>query len=208
MIENMKNIKIISIDFQKEFSNPIGKHYKKRPCVNFIKKTLVPFLKENKIKITEIISDYRQPRPGDLDDCCYPGTQQYESEIPNEIKIKPIWIKCMNSPIWIRKNIGEANKKPGLPYQGPKEFTDWLNKVVGKPEEIDLVILIGLTLDCCVFSTAQELTWRGYKIKILKEGVDTYTGSLKEKEIILNHYPLINWAESISFEELKKLLEK
>ena len=199
-------IKIISVDFQKEFSNKIGKHYRPRPSVKFIKEILVPFLRQNKIKIAEIISDYRQPRPRDIDDSCYPGTEQYQSEIPEDIKLKPIWIKCMNSPIWTRKNIGKQNKKAGIPYQNPKLFIKWLHKIIGKPKEVDLVIMIGLTLDCCIFSTAQELNWQGYNIAILKEGTDTYSGDKKEKEIILNNYPLSNWAKPINWKELKETM--
>jgi len=63
----MPGIKIISVDLQKEFSAKSGKHYRSHSNVDFIKNILVPFLRENNIKIAEIVSDYRQPRPGDLD---------------------------------------------------------------------------------------------------------------------------------------------
>jgi len=197
-------IKIISVDFQKEFSAKGGKHYKPRPCVDFIKNTLIPFLRKNNVVIAEIISDYREPRPGDLDDSTRPGEEGYISEIPDDVKLKNVWIKSMNSPIWTRENIGMPNKKPGIPYQNPKAFTDWLNYSVGKPEDVDEIVLIGLTLDCCVFSVAQELCWRGYKVKILKEAVDTYSGKSEEKEMILNNPPLLNWAKAISWNELKQ----
>ena len=198
-----KNIKIISVDMQKEFSAEGGKHYMPHESVKFIKDTLIPFLRENKLKVAEIISDYRQPRPGDLDDSTRPGENGYESEIPEDVKIKKIWIKCMNSPIWTRKNIGKANKKPGIPYHDPKAFGKWLDSTIGKPEEVNEVVLIGLTIDCCVFCTAQELKWRGYTVKILQEAVDVYSADQKEKEIILNNPPLLNWAKTISWEKLK-----
>jgi nicotinamidase-related amidase len=198
-------IKIISVDLQKEFSAKGGLHYKPRPSVTFVKEILLPYLKERKIKIAEIISDYRAPRPADRDDSTKPGKWGYESEIPEDVKLKPIWIKCMNSPIWTRKNIGVANKKPGIPYQDPQRFIKWLYKVVGKPNKVE-IILIGLTADCCVFSTAQELNWQGYQVKILVEGVDSYSGNDKEKEQILNNYPLKNWANKIIWKELKEAL--
>jgi len=44
----------------------------------------LPCLKEKGIKIAEIISDYRQPRPGDLDDSTRPGETGYESGKPEE----------------------------------------------------------------------------------------------------------------------------
>jgi nicotinamidase-related amidase len=199
-------IKIISVDFQKEFSAKGGKHYRPRPCIDFIKDTLIPFLRKNNVKIAEIVSDYRKPRPGDLDDSTRPGEEGYISEIPDDVKLKNVWIKSMNSPIWTRENIGNPNKEPGVPYQDPRAFTDWLNSNIGKPEEVDEIILIGLTLDCCVFSTAQELCWHGYKVRILKEAVGTYSGNPEEKEMILNNPPLSNWAKAISWNELREKL--
>jgi len=199
-------VKIISIDLQKEFSASGGKHYRPHANVNFIKNTLLPFFKEKKIKIAEIISDYRQPRPGDLDDSTRPGETDYESEIPEDMKMKPVWIKCMNSPIWTRENIGNPKKKAGIPFQDTQAFTEWLEKTIGKPEDSEMVVLIGLTLDCCVFCTAQELTFRAYNVRILEEGVDVYSGKPEEKEMILNNYPLCNWADKITWDELKTLL--
>jgi hypothetical protein len=200
------NIKLISVDFQKEFSAKGGKHYQPRSNVGFIKKIIVPFLIKNDIKIAEIISDYRQPRPGDLDESTCPGEEGYVSEIPEDIRLDRVWIKCMNSPIWTRKNIGNPNKNPGLPYQDPKAFTCWLNSTIGKPQDVDAVVLMGLTVDCCVFCTAQELRFRGYTVKILREGVDTYSGNSQEKDMILSNMPLLNWAKVISWNELKKML--
>ena len=208
MRKNLNNkVRIISVDSQKEFSLQSGNHYKSRKSVGFIKNTLVPYLRKENIKIAEIISDYRQPRPGDRDDSTRPGELGYESEIPDDVKIKPQWIKCMNSPIWIRNNIGNPNKKPGIPYQDSESFTKWLDKVVGKPNSLDAVILIGLTADCCVFCTSQELSWRGYNVKVLSEGVATYSGSEKEKEMILSNPPFTNWAEAINLSNLKKMLK-
>lgn len=198
-------INIISVDLQKDFSVKGGKEFRPRPSVEFIRNVLIPFLRKRNIKIAEIVSDYRQPRPGDRGDCCHPGEEGYVSEIPDDVKSKNVWIKCMNSPIWTRKNIGIANKKPGLPYQDPEAFIKWLYATVGKPEEAEIV-LIGLTVDCCVFCTAQELNWQAYNVKILKEGVDAYSGDQKEKEMILNNLPLTNWATVISWDELKKKL--
>ena len=208
MVEKSKNhkaaIKIIAIDLQKEFTAPWGKCYKPRPSVEFIKNEVVPFLRKNEIKVAEIVSDYRQPRPGDRGDCNHPGTEAYASEIPEDVKDDLIWVKCMNSPIWTRKNIGDPDKRPGIPYQDPKSFIRWLYQVVGKPKQVDTVVLIGLTLDCCVLSAAQELNWQAYAVKVLVEGTDTYSGSQKEKGIILNNPPLSNWAGTIPWNALKE----
>lgn len=161
----------------------------------------MPFLLQNNIKITEIVSDYRQPRPGDRDDSCNPSTWGYESEIPDSVKDKPVWVKCMNSPIWVRDGIGDKTKKPGIPYQNPARFGQWLEAVVGKPEETEIG-LIGLTVDCCVLCAAQELSFRGYKVKIIKEAVDTYSGSQEEKDAICET-PAGNWAETVSWADYK-----
>jgi len=109
----------------------------------------------------------------------------------------------MNSPIWVRKNIGLANKKPGIPYQDTKAFNKRLDKVIGTPEDAGEIILFGLTVDCCVLCTAQELSRRGYKVKIINEAVDSYSGDKKEKEQIINNHPLVNWAKGISWKTLK-----
>ena len=201
-------MKFISVDFQKDFSSERGKHFKKRISVKFVKEVLIPYLIEHKIKIAEIISDYRLPRPADPDDSCRAGEWGYESEIPEDIKLRPIWVKCMNSPIWTRKNIGNSEKEAGLPYQDPEAFTNWANKLMGKPSDSDEVILFGLTADCCVFCTAQELSWRGYHVKVLAEGVSTYSGSEQEKKMILNNPPFTNWAEVISWGDLKRKLSQ
>lgn len=161
----------------------------------------MPFLLQNNIKITEIVSDYRQPRPGDRDDSCNPSTWGYESEIPDSVKDKPVWVKCMNSPIWVRDGIGDKTKKPVIPYQNPARFGQWLEAVVGKPEETEIG-LIGLTVDCCVLCAAQELSFRGYKVKIIKEAVDTYSGSQEEKDAICET-PAGNWAETVSWADYK-----
>ncbi len=203
---NTPNIKVISVDFQKEFSAPGGKHFRPHPNVDFIKDILVPYFRKHNIKVAEIISDYRQPRPGDHDGSTRPGEEGYVSEIPDDVKLKNVWIKCMNSPIWTREHIGDPSKQPGLPYQDPRAFTNWLSKTIGTPNDVDEVVLIGLTVDCCVLCTAQELDFRGYNVKILKEAVDVYSGNPQEKEMIINNYPLKNWANVITWDELQKSL--
>lgn len=69
-------IKLLCIDFQRDFTAREGVHYKLRPSVEFIKTVLVPFLRVNGLRVAEIISDYRQPRPGHNGDFCNPGMHQ------------------------------------------------------------------------------------------------------------------------------------
>ena len=105
-------MKIISVDLQREFTTPKGACYVPGKAVEFILETLIPHLRDRGIKLAEIISDYRQPRPGDRRDCLYPGTEMYLSEIPEDVKDRPVWVKCMNSPAWVRENIGVAGAPP------------------------------------------------------------------------------------------------
>ena len=83
-----------------------------------------------------------------------------------------------------------------------------MKRSIGKPEDTDEIVLIGLTIDCCVLSLAQELNWHGYNVRILEEATDAYSGNLQEKKQILNNFPLKNWAEPISWKQFKAEHEK
>lgn len=193
----------VAVDIQNDFASEGGKYYTPKPSVEFLKMTLFPFLKEKDIKINEIISDYRQPRQGDQGDCCHPGEWGYKSLIPDELR-NSLWIKAMNSPVWIRDGIGDAKSKPGLPYPDPQKFGQWLEENVGKPADV-IPVLIGLTADCCVLSTSQELSWRDYYPVVLKEGVDHASGKIEDRDKVLET-PVSNWADTISWNDLKEKL--
>ena len=193
----------VAIDLQNDFTSEGGLHFRLHECVDFLKQTLFPFLLKHNIKVSEIVSDYRQPRPGDSDESCVPGTWGYESIVPRG-QVKSQWVKCMNSPLWTRDNAGISGVQPGLPRQDVPGFSKWLDENVGKREDITPV-LFGLTIDCCVLSTAQELNWRGYYPVVLKEGVDHYSGMSDKKESVIIT-PLPNWAKVITWDELHPLL--
>lgn len=206
---------IISIDLQNDFYSPKGKWFNNRPCQEFIKNELIPFLKINDIKIAEIISDYRLPRPNEYEDYCIPGEWGYLSVIDESVKAGKIWIKAMNSPEWIREHGGEVQKKPGTPYQDPTAFSKWLKETIGDPEQSGEVVLVGLTMDCCVLCTAQQLYFRGYKVRILKEGTDVY--SVETMNSLLPHLDYKDvlfssthsmWSKMIIWNELKEELKK
>ena len=202
----MRPVKVVCVDFQKDFSKPGGLGYRMRPCVDFIKNELTPYFRLHGLKMAEIVSDYRLPRPGDEFECCVPGTSGYESEIPSDIKYENQWIKSMNSPVWTRENARQADKIAGLPYPNPNAFTEWVYRMIGRPEEISAVVLIGLTLDCCVLCAGQALSFRAYPVKFLVEGVDTYNGVLEEKESLLKN-PLSNWGEALSWAKFREMVE-
>ncbi len=198
-----KQYKLIGVDLQNDFTDKNGIFFVPGLAVVFLQENVFPYIKEKDIKINEIVSDYRQPRPGDSGDCCHPGEWGYESIIPRDI-VNSTWVKCMNSPIWVRGGIGQANIKPGLPYQDTVGFGDWLKENVGEPDSV-IPVLFGLTIDCCVLSTAQELSWRGYSPLVIKEGVAHSNGKITDRDKILKT-PLPNWADVISWGELKDKL--
>lgn len=192
----------VAVDIQNEFASKGGKHYTPKPSVKFLKSTLFPYLREHGIKVNEIISDYRQPRLGDTDDSCRPGEWGYESLVPNNLR-KSLWVKCMNSPVWVRKNIGKKDATPGLPYPDTKAFDRWIKKNIGKPGEV-VPVLFGLTIDCCVLSTVQEFRWRGYKPIIIREAVDHASGKVKDRDIVLEKTALRWWAKTMRWIDFVK----
>jgi hypothetical protein len=195
--------RLLAVDLQFDFTRKEGKHFNpKRKSPEFVRRTLLPFIKRNQIPVAEIISDYRQPRPGDLDSSCIPGTLGYASELSPEVA-GPRWIKCMNSPLFTRDGVGAFNVEPGLPRIDAPGFMRWIDEVIGKPDPKKPIILFGLTLDCCVLCTAQILRMLGYEVQILSEGTDTYRGGPKARA----YYEVVsNWATLISFREFKKLV--
>jgi len=197
---------IICIDLQNDFSTEGGRCYQRRPSVGFLVDEFFPFLEKEGISVTEIISDYRQPRPGDERDCCRPGEWGYESLVPDNIRRGTPWVKSMNSPIWTRSGIGDPTAIPGEPFQDPEGFGEWLEDHAGKRQDVRHAVLIGLTADCCVLSAVQELRWRGYDVVVLSEGTDVRSGDSSEKERFLSTPPFTFWGRGISFADLKELL--
>jgi nicotinamidase-related amidase len=195
-------MKIISVDFQKEFSCAGGLCYVERPCVPFIKDVIVPYLRERGLKIAEIISDYRLPRQGSSFHACVPGTPGFESEIPADVKHEDVWVKALSSPGWVREHGGRADREPGLPFPDPQAFSQWLERTVGSPAEGSEILLIGLTIDCCVLSVLEELRYRGYQPGVLHEGVDTYSGDAQEKEFLMKKV-VPYWGKPVSWDEVK-----
>ena len=204
--EKKSHMRILSIDFQNDFCSPDGRWFLSRPSHAFILDTLVPFLEEHDFKLAEIVSDYRLPRPNESEAYCVPGTKGFESAIPESARIQSRWIKSMNSPAWVRENGGNADKPAGVPYSAPTLLTQWMEQVFGKPQDAGEIVLVGLTLDCCVLCTAQELYFRGYKARYLLEGVDTYNGAEDEKRQMCTT-PLPMWGKPISWKEVQANLE-
>lgn len=192
---------ILSVDFQNEFAAEGGALYSPRPSVPFICDTLVPFAQARGHTIAEIVSDYRSTEPGGSSSCV-PGQWGYQSLIPADVKRPSVWVKAMPSPSWVREGAGQADQTPGAPYPDPNAFSAWLTATIGAPAADQTVILIGLMLEICVLSTLQELTYRGYKAKVLLEGTDTYAGTEAQKQHLFDAlFPF--WGEGITWAELK-----
>lgn len=193
---------IISVDVQNEFSAPGGGLYAPRPCIPFLTDTFVPFVRQHGYTIAEIISDYRTTAPNAGESMCVPGQWSYESLIASDIKHPWVWVKAEPSPAWTRAGAGDAHQLPGEPYSAPDTFTAWLAATIGPPDQHNEIVLVGLMLEICVLSTLQELKYRGYEVKVLVEGVDTYSGNAEQKRLFLETlFPF--WGQSISWHELQ-----
>jgi nicotinamidase-related amidase len=197
----MRN-EFIAVDVQNEFASDGGKFYTPKPSIGFLNKILFPYLREHDIKINEIVSDYRQPRPGDGGDGCCPGAWGYESLIPDELR-KSLWVKCMNSPIWIRDGIGNKDTIPGKPFPDSNAFGKWVEENLGTPDDVRPIIF-GLTIDCCVLSTVQEFRWRGFEPIVIREAVDHTSGREDDKNIVLEKTAIRWWARVFDWTEFKE----
>lgn len=191
-------MKFIWIDLQNDFASEWWYARRSRPCVSFIKNSLVPFFAENNIKTLEIISDYRLPRKKAKKEKCVPWTWWYQSILPDTIKTNPTRIKSMHSPLWVRKNRWTTNET-SYAYQDIEWFDNRIKNQIWSEKE---VILYWLTLDCCVLSIAQELSWRWFKVYLLNEWVDMFDGKKQSKDNFIQNN-IWFWAKPITFSEVK-----
>lgn len=198
----MIDFDLLCIDFQKEFADKDGINFNKGKSTDFIKNKLIPLLISKKLKVSEIISDYRLPRGKSKNESCVPGTKGFESMLPKELRYGEPWIKCMHNPLWTRKNIGTANKEPGLPYQDHLAFNDWIKSHLFFKK----AVLFGLTTECCVLQVASELYFRGFDVYCLYEATDPMNERLKYKDEIINHSTFTLYVKTIHFDEFLKML--
>lgn len=195
-------IQIVSIDLQNEFCTEGGALYRPRASVPFITDTLLPFVRKRGYRIVEIISDYRATEPGTGASTCVPGQWGYQSLIPTDAKHPSVWVKAEPSPAWTREGAGQAKQIPGQPYPAPNALSEWLATTIGSPTAGQEIILVGLMLEICVFSTLQELKYRGYHVKVLVEGVDTFSGNVEQKQQFLTTiFPF--WGQALSWQQME-----
>ena len=192
----------VCIDFQYDFADKNGVNFNKGKSVNFIKNTLIPFFQEQRIMVSEVMSDYRLPRGKSKNESCVPGTQGFKSLIPFEIRNGLPWIKCMHNPLWTRRNIGIVGKGLGKPYQDPNAFNNWINEHIKNKK----VVLFGLTADCCVLQVASELYFRGFDVYCIYEATDPMNERLEYKDDILNHSIFALYSKVIHFNELLEMI--
>ena len=196
------DFELISVDFQYDFAGEEGINFNKGSSVDFIKNTLIQFLKSGGLQVSEIISDYRLPRGKSKNESCVPGTKGFDSLIPQELRKGRPWIKCMHNPIWTRKNIGVENAKLGDVYQGPNAFDLWISQQI----EHKKIVLFGLTADCCILQTASEFYFRGYDVYVIYEATDPMNERLNHKDEIMYHSTLSIYAKTIHFDEFKNMV--
>lgn len=190
-------MRFISVDLQNDFATEWWFAYQERPSVDFIKKTLIPYFKENNIECSEIMSDYRLPSKKSNRSKCVPWTWWFESILPNDIKYVNQWVKSMHSPIRIRKNWW-ISAETSYAYPDPRLFETRLRHL---PNNENTIILFWLTLDCCILSAAQEFSWRWYDVYILEEWVDLFDwDQIRKKEFLKNNTRFR--AKTISFDTL------
>ena len=192
----------LSVDLQNEFCREGGALYRPRPCVPFLRDTFFPFVQARGSTVAEIISDYRVTEPGSDLSTCVPGTWGYQSLVPADLRHPSVWVKAEPSPAWTRAGAGQAAQLPGVPYPAPDAFGAWLSATIGPPTVHQEIILVGLMLEIYVLSTFQELKYRGYRAKVLFEGVDTYSGEHEQKQVLFETlFPF--WGQAISWPEVK-----
>jgi nicotinamidase-related amidase len=177
----LTRMRLVSVDFQNDFTSPGGVHYRGQPCVEFITGTVVPFARAHGIAVAEIVSDYRCPGGDDADATCVPGQWGYESAIPADVKPVAPWVKASIAPSWVRDGGGSADAVPGPARPDPSGFTTWLEEAIGPPDRSCPVVIMGLVLEVCVLASLIELRLRGYPAVVLIEGVDTYDGDPRRK---------------------------
>lgn len=199
----ISNWNLLAVDFQRDFACPEGRWFRPRACHSFVSNVLVPWLTDNEIRLSEIISDYRLPRPNETEAYCVPGTPGYESVIDLAVKRAGLWIKSMNNPTWVRRDEPNGRAILSSPECKPSAFTKWVHSQFGPPSPDSAVIVFGLTLDCCVLCTVQELYYRGYRVMVLEDGVDSYN-SAENKTYLLNTV-ISNWAGIITWDQFLEL---
>jgi hypothetical protein len=185
----------LSVDLQREFTEKSGKFTIFGEYRDFITSVFVPYLSLKEEKVLQIISDYRLPRLNGSCSYCIPGTDGYGSILHPKI-VKSTWVKASRNPVWIRRNSLPLQ----LPQAHPDLFSDWLENECPLDKT---VVLLGVALECCVFTTIQELYFRGYKIYVLSEAVECTDGTQDSKHFFFDKIlPL--WGEVVHWEDLLK----
>lgn len=151
----------------------------------------------------EIVADYRDPAEPSDEWSCAPGSWAATSLVPRDLLAGEPWVKATPSPAWTRPGGGDSSAVPGQARLDSDAFTDWLTRTVGPPDPDQAVVVVGLMLGVCVLSTLQELYYRGYRPKVLFEGVDTYSGDLAQKQAVFDAlFPF--WATPLRWNELTR----
>jgi nicotinamidase-related amidase len=172
------DIAFISVDMQNDFVSEGGIWYQRKECAAFFRDSVVPVLRSSGRKVQSITSDYSLPRANGSRSYCVPGQWGGQSVVPADVT-QFTWVKAARSPIWVRDQSGVE------PRPEPRRFTDWLHESVGPPSPQLHVCVMGVALECCVLCVVQELYFRGYRVRLVPEAVDTESGDTAEKDFCL-----------------------
>ena len=198
---------IVSVDFQNSYLLKDQEFYSSRPgLLSGIVRNLYPLLKKYDIQVHQIMSDYRAPSK-EHKIGCQPGTIGFLSGLNNSYCTNEPFYKANISPLWQRKNIGQADMPTEEPYLNASKFYDWVNKNFGSPSDIK-IILIGIGIESSMFATAKEFSMMGYDVYFLYEACDTIRHNKAYKKLLFENSPLLEYVGLMTYKKLKHDLRK
>ena len=132
---------LISVDFQNSYLLKDQEFYCSRPgLLSGIVRNLYPLLRKYDIQVHQIMSDYRAPSK-EHKVGCQPGTIGFLSGLNNAYCTNEPFYKANISPLWQRKNIGQADMPTEEPYLNASKFYEWVRNNFGSPSDIKIILM-------------------------------------------------------------------
>ena len=198
---------IISVDFQNSYLLKDQEFYCSRPgLLSGIVRNLYPLLRKYDIQVHQIMSDYRAPSK-EHKVGCQPGTIGFLSGLNNSYCTNEPFYKANISPLWQRKNIGQADMPTEEPYLNASKFYEWVRNNFGSPSDIK-IILMGIGIESSMFATAKEFSQMGYDVYFLYEACDTIRHNKAYKKLLFENSPLLEYVGLMTYKKLRKDLRK
>lgn len=198
---------IVSVDLQNSYLLKNQEFYSSRPgLLSGIVRNLYPLLKKYDIQVHQIMSDYRAPSK-EHKVGCQPGTIGFLSGLNNSYCTNEPFYKANISPLWQRKNIGQADMPTDEPYLDASKFKNWVEENFGSPSDIR-IILIGIGIESSMFATAKEFSIMGYDVYFLYEACDTIRHNKAYKRLLFENSPLLEYVGLMTYKKLRRDLRK